>query len=172
MRLVVRQVVVVVDGRCQTESYTYRLQEGDSMESWLVRWEYQREPPRADYVYPLAHVHVRGELPSGKSADRLHIPTRRVPLERAAIRHYCEQRVPPHALDKLRVEAVVDRGAVTIVERRPPWREDFGPEWTEQGIARLRWTGTHGEWTEQERCFYAGYFVMPEEGLEPPTRGL
>jgi hypothetical protein len=65
----------------------------------------------------------------------------------AAVRHYCEQRIPPHALDQVRVEAVVDRGAVTIVERRPPWREDFGPEWTEQGIARLRWTGTCGEWT-------------------------
>ncbi len=68
-------------------------------------------------------------------------------LDVAAIRHYCEQRVPPHSIDQVRVEAVVDHGAVTIVERRPPWREDFGPEWTELGIARLRWTATRGEWT-------------------------
>jgi hypothetical protein len=48
-------------------------------------------------------------------------------LDVAAIRHYCEQRVPPHALEDVRVDAVISRGAVTIVERRPPWREDYGP---------------------------------------------
>ena len=68
-------------------------------------------------------------------------------LDVAAIRHYCEQRVPPHAIDEVRVEAVVDARAVTIVERRPPWREDYGPEWTTLGIARLRYTAKRGEWT-------------------------
>jgi hypothetical protein len=77
----VRQVVVVVDGRCQTESYTYRLQSGETMESWLIRWEYQREPPRPDYVYPAAHVHVHGAFPDAEPIGRLHIPTRRVPFE-------------------------------------------------------------------------------------------
>jgi len=67
-------------------------------------------------------------------------------LDIAAVRHYCEQRIPPHALDQVRLEAVVSRGAVTIVERRAPWREDYGPEWTARGIARLRYTGTRGEW--------------------------
>lgn len=41
---------------------------------------------------------------------------------------YCEQRVPPHALHQVRMEAVVDRHAVTLVERRAPWRPEFGPE--------------------------------------------
>lgn len=68
-------------------------------------------------------------------------------LDVAAIRHYCEQRVPPHALHQVRVEAQVDARAVTIVERRAPWREDYGPEWTTLGIARLRYVAKTGLWT-------------------------
>jgi hypothetical protein len=39
------------------------------------------EPPRSDYPYPLAHVHFNGTLTDGTRLDRLHVPTRRVPLE-------------------------------------------------------------------------------------------
>jgi hypothetical protein len=81
VRLFVRHVIVVKDGHCSTESYGYRLQTDESPASWLIRWEYHREPPRPDYLYARAHVHVRGTFPDGKQADRLHIPTRRVPLE-------------------------------------------------------------------------------------------
>lgn len=68
-------------------------------------------------------------------------------LDVAIVRLYCEQRVPPDVLDQLRVDLVVSRGAVTIVERRPPWREGIGPEWTTHGIARLRYTVRSGLWT-------------------------
>ncbi len=68
------------------------------------------------------------------------------PLDVSAVRHYCEQRVPPHALHQVRLELAVTSRALTIVERRAPWREDFGPEWTAHGIARLRYTATRGEW--------------------------
>jgi len=47
----------------------------------------------------------------------------------------------------VRLEAVRSRGAVTIAERRAPWREDFGPEWTSSGIARLRYTAKSRLWT-------------------------
>ena len=78
-------------------------------------------------------------------------------LDVAAVRHYCEQRVPPHALHQVRTELILTRGAVTIVERRAPWSEDYGPEWTSQGVARLRyttksgvctlyWSGRNGRW--------------------------
>jgi hypothetical protein len=33
----------------------------------------------------------------------------------AAIRHFSEQRVPPHAIDQVRLEAEVDARSVTIV---------------------------------------------------------
>ena len=36
---------------------------------------------------------------------------------------------------------------LTIVECRPPWREDTGPEWTRFPIARLRYTQATRTWT-------------------------
>jgi Protein of unknown function (DUF3024) len=63
------------------------------------------------------------------------------------VRHYCEQRVPPQALHQVRSELVLMKGAATIVERRAPWREGFGPEWTSRGVARLRYTIKRGVWT-------------------------
>ena len=80
-RLFVQQVVVVEDGRCKTESYIYRLQADPSARSYLIRWEYRRRPPRADYPYPLAHVHVNGTFPDGDPTGPVHIATARVPLE-------------------------------------------------------------------------------------------
>jgi Protein of unknown function (DUF3024) len=68
-------------------------------------------------------------------------------LDVAAIRHYCEQRVPPHALDQVRIEVDVEPRAVMVMECRAPWRKDFGPEWTRRGIARFRWTAKHQCWT-------------------------
>jgi len=68
-------------------------------------------------------------------------------LDVAALRHFCEQRVPPHALHQRRLELVESRGAVTIVERRAPWREDFGPEWTSRGMVRFRYVAKNGLWT-------------------------
>jgi hypothetical protein len=35
--------------------------------------------------------------------------------------------VPEHALHQVRVECEVAARHLTIVERRAPWREDFGP---------------------------------------------
>ncbi len=72
-------------------------------------------------------------------------------LDIAAIRSYCEQRVPPHAIHQVRVEAIVDRGAATIIERRAPCRPDYGPEWTTAPVARLRYTISRRHWTLYRR---------------------
>jgi hypothetical protein len=50
-------------------------------------------------------------------------------------------------LHHVRVEAVVSRGAVTIVERHAPGQPEFGPEWTTSDIARLRYNARLGDWT-------------------------
>lgn len=44
-------------------------------------------------------------------------------------------RAPAHVGDHLRVEADVAERHLTIVECRPPWRADVGPEWTRFPIA-------------------------------------
>jgi hypothetical protein len=73
----------------------------------------------------------------------------------ARVRRYCQRRVPPHACEQVRLEIVVRGSAITIIERRAPWRDDFGPEWSRLNIARLRydngawildWADRNGRW--------------------------
>jgi hypothetical protein len=114
--LYVRQVIVVADGRCRTESYSYRLQAEESPKSWLIRWEYTREPSRADYSYPRAHLHVNGSFSDGAPAGRLHIPTERLSLE-LVVRHLItDWDVKPRSDDW---EAILDESAEGFGERRP-----------------------------------------------------
>ena len=55
-------------------------------------------------------------------------------------------RLPERVDGLIRYEMDVDSRSVTILECRPPWREDFGPEWTRFPIARLRHTKARKEW--------------------------
>ncbi len=65
----------------------------------------------------------------------------------ARVQRWCRARVPEHVRDEVRVEAEVDERCLTIVECRPPWRADFGPEWTRFPIARLRYTKATRLWS-------------------------
>jgi hypothetical protein len=56
------------------------------------------------------------------------------------------ERIGQH-INEMRVEMDVDPRSVTIFECRPPWREDLGPEWTRQEIARLRYAKAARTWT-------------------------
>lgn len=67
-------------------------------------------------------------------------------LDIARARRYCEHKVPARARHQVYVELEVDARALTIVERRAPWREDFGPEWTRSPVARLRYTQRTATW--------------------------
>lgn len=60
---------------------------------------------------------------------------------------FCERRVPAHVRDQVRLEHVVRGDAITIVQRRAPWRPDFGPEWSSLKIAQLRFDGGERTWT-------------------------
>jgi hypothetical protein len=85
-RLFVRLVVVVDDDGCRTESATFSLQADASRKSWLIRWDYVREPSESDHAYPRAHVHVNATFADGAPVGRLHVPTGPVGLE-LVIRH-------------------------------------------------------------------------------------
>ena len=67
-------------------------------------------------------------------------------LDVARVQRWCAARVPAHARHQVRVECHVAPRHVTIVERRAPWREDIGPEWTSVPIARLRYSAAK-TWT-------------------------
>lgn len=70
---------------------------------------------------------------------------------------YCHNKVPPHAIHQVRVEYGVRGNAVTIFERRAPWRADLGPDWSKMPIAQMRydidsktwslwWADRNGRW--------------------------
>lgn len=65
----------------------------------------------------------------------------------AAVRRYCERRIRPEIRDQMRLDVETRGMAITIFECRPPWREDFGPEWTKQKIAQFRFEPATREWT-------------------------
>ena len=68
-------------------------------------------------------------------------------LDVARVHRWCEQRVPGHVRDQVRVECDLTPSHLTIVECRPPWRDDLGSEWTRSPIARLRYLKTTNQWS-------------------------
>jgi hypothetical protein len=111
VRLFVRHVIVVKDGHCSTESYGYRIQTGETAASWLMRWEYLRDPPTLGYPYPLAHAHMNATFGSVDAPlSKLHVPTRRVPLELVLWHLIAEWGVKPKHADWQRIlEDSLDR---------------------------------------------------------------
>jgi hypothetical protein len=67
-------------------------------------------------------------------------------VELAAVRQveeFCDSRVPEHARDQVRLEFVVRGNSITLVERRAPWRPDYGPDWSSLDIAHSDTTYKH-----------------------------
>lgn len=63
------------------------------------------------------------------------------------VRRWAHDKTPAQFRDQMRVEVDEAPRGLTIVECRPPWREDLGPEWTRQPIARLAYVAKRSEWT-------------------------
>jgi hypothetical protein len=69
------------------------------------------------------------------------------PADLAKIRHYADQVVPRDFQDQIKMEVDVRGKTVTIVECRPPWREDADSEWTRMGVARMKFDTGSAKWT-------------------------
>jgi hypothetical protein len=91
-------------------------------------------------------------------------------LDVARVKRWCAQRVPKHARHQVRVECQVAPRHLTIIERRAPWREDLGPEWTSFPIARLRYTATSKSWTlfwrDRHLRFHLYEQIKPSDSVE------
>jgi DUF3024 family protein len=94
------------------------------------------------------------------------IASRPTETDLARVRRYCERRVPPHGRGQVRLETVVRGSAILIIERRAPWRDDFGPEWSQSRIAQLRYD--HGTWTLHWADRSGRWLKYPD--LEPSPR--
>ncbi|MGB5759607.1 MAG: DUF3024 domain-containing protein [Acidimicrobiales bacterium] len=71
-------------------------------------------------------------------------------LDLARIRKWIAERndsLPGAARAQLKLEIEVSDRAITVVESRAPWREEYGPEWTRSPICRFRYTKTKREWS-------------------------
>lgn len=58
-------------------------------------------------------------------------------IDRKRIETWCDGRIPARLRDQIQVVAAFRGNSAAIIETRPPWREDFGPEWTRIRIAKL-----------------------------------
>jgi hypothetical protein len=63
------------------------------------------------------------------------------------VESFCRRHVPEKYRDEVRLEATVRGNSVTVVERRPPWREGIGTEWTSLKIAQLRYDSALALWS-------------------------
>lgn len=71
-------------------------------------------------------------------------------LDLARVRKWIDQRnadMPSQARDQIRYEIDVTDRTITVLECRPPWRKDFGTEWTRFPICRFRYTRARKEWS-------------------------
>jgi hypothetical protein len=109
-----------------------------------TRWHVARPVLVVDLTLPGAG---RAAGPGPLSGFDPTMPPMLPETDLARIRELCEARVPPEARKHVRVGLEHERQAVNIVERRPPWREDYGPEWSRLPIARLRYVASKRLWT-------------------------
>ena len=55
--------------------------------------------------------------------------------------------IPFDVRDQIRYEIDLGDRTITVLECRPPWREDLGPEWTRFPICRFRYARVRKEWS-------------------------
>ena len=91
-------------------------------------------------------------------------------LDVARVQRWCAARVPEHARHQVCVECDIAPRHLTITERRAPWREDFGPQWTSCPIARLRYTAADKAWTlyrcDRNLRFHVYDLIAPSPSIE------
>ena len=68
-------------------------------------------------------------------------------LDVARIRQFARDRIPERLAAELRLDVEIDCANVTIVERRPPWNSEFGPDWSRSPITQLRFDAARSTWT-------------------------
>jgi hypothetical protein len=86
-------------------------------------------------------------------------------------------RTPPEARDKVRVEADHDGRSVTIFECHRPWDPDrMDPEWTRLPVARIRYSKSHRSWTlfwsDQNSEFHVYDLIKPTSDVEALLREI
>jgi len=89
-------------------------------------------------------------------------------LVEAKLDKYCEQKIPPHARDKIKLIYKFRGNTVTLVETRPYFKDDS--IWTERGFAQLRYDPDDNTWAlywaDRNRRWHLYDFVEPTRELD------
>jgi Protein of unknown function (DUF3024) len=84
---------------------------------------------------------------------------------------YCDSRVPENLRHEIRIECGRRGKAITIVERRPPWNPEFGPEWSTTKVAQLRYDDSAQTWSlycaDRNGRWHHYPEVLPSRTVEP-----
>jgi hypothetical protein len=102
-------------------------------------------------------------------------PTALPDLDVARARRFVEERnaeMPFDARDQVRYELNIGPSSLTIVECRPPWREDYGPDWTRLAVARLRYVKARREWSLYWRDRHEKFHLYDEAAPTPSIQTL
>jgi hypothetical protein len=62
-------------------------------------------------------------------------------LDVARVQRWCAERVPKHARHQVRAECDIAATHLTIIERRAPWREDYGPSKSASLVSNAQMVG-------------------------------
>jgi hypothetical protein len=84
---------------------------------------------------------------------------------------FCDSRVPEDLRDEIRIGCTRRGEAITIVEQRPPWNADVGPEWSSSKVAQLRYDDSAGMWSlycsDRNGRWHHYDEVLPSRTVEP-----
>jgi len=67
-------------------------------------------------------------------------------LAEQKLKKYCDERIPVHVRDKLRLSYGFRGNTVTLFEERAPWRAEM-TEWTSHSVAQMRFDQKTNKWT-------------------------
>ena len=89
---------------------------------------------------------------------------------------YCDQKVPLHVLDKVRLVYQWRGNCVTLVEQRPYWKDPTGGEWLDSPVAQFRYDEHQRDWTlhwrdRNQRWHPIRWTSWFTEHQSPPGRG-
>lgn len=103
-----------------------------------------------DQLIAVCIDYFRAEQSEGKSTEeKSDRPSALPPLTRQAIdarlNRYCEERIPEHVRDQIRLLFKVRGLSVTLYESRPLWNDPS--QWADQKIAQFRYDLETGAWT-------------------------
>jgi Protein of unknown function (DUF3024) len=99
-----------------------------------------------------------------------------------ALQALYDRRVPTKVRDQVHLEWIFRGNAVTLFERRRPWRGRQGDEWTRSRVARveldsatrtwrLSWSNSTGRWLPYEGFLETESFAAAVAEIEADPRG-